>query len=132
MLELGLFVLKFDDLLVELISVPLDSVLLLLYSLQLVFVLVFCILDGLVQLLGALLLPSELLLGVPQRCFCLGHPLTDFLTEVNIADPLLHHEIDRVDCVLHIFWLSSEYVSDCRHTIALLRLLDIFQVVHQP
>ena len=92
-LELGLLVLQFNDLFVEVIAVTLHPVSLVFHLLELIFEPVFALLDGLVELLSALPLAGQLLLRVSQRRLRLGHLLTHLLPEVNVAHSLLHHEV---------------------------------------
>jgi len=58
--------------------------------------------------------------------------LSHILSEVDITDSLLHHEVDRVDGVLDVLGFGPEDVANSGHTVALLRLPDILQIVHQP
>ena len=57
--------------------------------------------------------------------------MSDVLPEVDIAYPLFHHEVDRVDGVLDVLRLCSKEVTDGWDAVALLCLSDIFQIVHK-
>ena len=76
-------------------------------------------------------LACKLVLSLAQRDFSLLHLLSDVLSEVDVRDSLLHHEVDRVDRVLDVFWLRAEKVTNYWYSIALLSLLDVLEVVHK-
>ena len=130
MLVLGLFVLQLYDLLVELVAVTLDLFLLVLRGLHLVLVAILHVFELLLQRLCALLLPCQLVLGLSQLRLSLLHLGAHLLAEVDVANSLLHHEIDRVDRVLDVVRLCAEKIANGWHTVALLRLPNVLQVVH--
>ena len=132
MLVLRLLVLQFNYLLVKFVTVTLDSILFILGGLQLVLEAILCILQLLLKRLSSLLLTSQLVLSLTQTRLRLKHLLSHVLTEVDVSNSLLHHKVDGVDGVLDVLWLSPEDITNRWHTITLLRLSDVFQIVHQP
>ena len=88
------------------------------------------IFELLLQCLSALLLSCQLVLHLSELCLGLLHLRAHLLAEVDVAYSLLHHEIDRVDRVLDVVRLSAEKIANGWHTVALLRLPNVLQVVH--
>ena len=57
--------------------------------------------------------------------------LANFSPEVDVSHALLHQKVDGIDCFLDVVWLGTEQVADSWDTIALLRLLDVLEIIHQ-
>lgn len=93
MLVLRLLVLQLYDLFVEFIAVALHPVFLLFHGFQRIFVLDLDVFRGLCKFFRSLFFSRELVLGLAQTCLVLLHALADFLSEVNVSDALLHHEV---------------------------------------
>jgi hypothetical protein len=91
--------------------------------------LVLKVLDGGLQLggLGALL--AECILRLLEGLVLLGELGSDVLTEVDVRDPLLHHEVQRLDCILDVLRGATEEVAYGGHAVALLTLADVVLVI---
>ena len=70
-------------------------------------------------------------MALSELRFRLLHALSHVLPEIDVSDPLLHHEVDRVDCVLNVVRLGPEQVANRRHPVALLSLANVLEVVHE-
>ena len=108
-----------------------DPVFFLFGGFKCVFIPVICILSIFGEFFGSLLLFRKLVLALTQLRLRLLHALSHVLPEVNISDSLLHHKVHRVDRVLNVVRLGPEQVSDRWHTVALLCLPNIFEIVHE-
>ena len=131
MLELSLFVLKLDNLLVKLITVSSHALFLLFQAFELIFILVIGVLKLLGECFVLLLFTSKLFLTLTHSRFILAHLLPYILSEIDVSHSLLHHEVHRIDCVLDVLWLCSEDVSNRWDSVALLSLSYVLKIVHE-
>ena len=131
MLVLRLLILNFDFLLDQFVTFSYDFVSLLFRLLLSSFKSIFDVLDLLRQILVLQLLLRDGLLRLPHGLLLFAKFLPDLCSEVDVANPLFHHEVYRVDGLLNILWLCAEEVAYRWDPVALLRLLNVPQVVHE-
>ena len=130
-LVLRLLVLNLDFLLDEFVSFGNDLVTLFLCFLLSALVSVLHVLDLLREILILQFFLRQSLLSFAERLLLLAEFSTDLSSEIDVTHPLLHHEIDRGDRLLDVFWLCAEEVTNRWNSIALLSLSDVLQVVHE-